>query len=831
MKRLVAVFCLLAIIIIGCATAQSPDVPDPNVPDPNVPDPGVPETGQASGDQWPKTAQLDGATYTVYQPQLDSWDSFNMEAHAAVSVLQPGSQTPVFGVLKLTAKTKVDRLARTVYFTDTTVQSANFPSAPNWATSYQQAFQALFVKGPFTVALDRVEAAVAVLNAQNQAKSVPVENPVPLFVFSTTPAVLVTIDGDPAWRLVAGTSYERVLNTRPLLLRNGSGTIYFHLFDGFLKAPGLAGPWTTATPVPPGIVKAAADLGKSGAVDLMEGPPDEKTSKKPSLAPNAPGVIVVTKPTELIVTDGAPDWVSLDGTGSLLYLKNTDANVFTDINTQQAYVLVSGRWFTSKDLNGPWTYIAAKDLPVAFAQIPDDSPKENVKASIPGTVQSKEAIIATQIPQTAQVDRSEAMFTPQLPGTPDIKPIEDTQLQYVVNSSVPLIQVPSGAWFALQKAVWFTAPTLQGPWSVATVVPAEIYSIPSSSPIYYATYVKIYDFTPTTVTVGYLPGYMGSYVASGTVVYGTGYLYTPYIGTAVWYGGPVTYGYAAGLAWTPWTGWGIGFGMGWGFGAAWGAVGWGWGAAPYWGAYAGAAWGAAGAYGAWGPGSWAASSGNVYHQWGNTTAVTRSSAGYNAWTGNAWSGQVGHSYNSQTGRISAGQRGTVGNVYTGNYASGTRGSTYNPTTGVSASGARGTVGNVYTGQSTNVARANVEGPRGNDVRAATVGNDHYADVNGNVYKNTGSGWEQHNSGGGWSSASSENARSMESQQLARNTGEQRSSASSWGGGDRSFGSGFRNSGSEPERSFGESGRGGGFERGGGGFRGGGGGFRGGGRRR
>src|SRR5262245_54613831 len=81
------------------------------------------------GDPWPKRAQLGGATYTIYQPQIDSWDSFNMAAHAAVSVLPPGSQTPMFGVLRLTAKTKVDRLARTVYFTDTTVQSAMFPAS------------------------------------------------------------------------------------------------------------------------------------------------------------------------------------------------------------------------------------------------------------------------------------------------------------------------------------------------------------------------------------------------------------------------------------------------------------------------------------------------------------------------------------------------------------------------------------------------------------------------------------------------------------------------------------------------------------------------------
>ena len=142
------------------------------------------------------------------------------------------------------------------------------------------------------------------------------QNPVPQFVFSTTPAVLVTIDGDPAWRRVAGTPYQRILNTRPLVLRDGTGTIYFHLFDGFLKAPGLAGPWTLAGTVPAGLAKVAADLGASGAVDLMEGPADEKTGKKPSLASGAPGVIVVTKPTELIVTDGEPDLETLRGHGS-----------------------------------------------------------------------------------------------------------------------------------------------------------------------------------------------------------------------------------------------------------------------------------------------------------------------------------------------------------------------------------------------------------------------------------------------------------------------------------------------------------------------------------
>ena len=109
-------------------------------------------------------------------------------------------------------------------------------------TTYLRTFQMLFVGGPFTVSLDRMEAALAILGAQGNAKSVAVQNPVPQFVFSTTPAVLVTVDGEPAWRRVTGAPFERILNTRPLVLRDGTGTVYFHLFDGFLKAPGLAGP-------------------------------------------------------------------------------------------------------------------------------------------------------------------------------------------------------------------------------------------------------------------------------------------------------------------------------------------------------------------------------------------------------------------------------------------------------------------------------------------------------------------------------------------------------------------------------------------------------------
>ena len=39
--------------------------------------------------------------------------------------------------------------------------------------------------------------------------------------------------------------------------------------------------------------------------------------------------------------------------------------------------------------------------------------------------------------------------------------------------------------------------------------------IPSSSRLYYVTFVRVYDSTPDVVYVGYTPGYYGTHVAPG----------------------------------------------------------------------------------------------------------------------------------------------------------------------------------------------------------------------------------------------------------------------------------------------------------------------------
>ena len=160
-------------------------------------------------------------------------------------------------------------------------------------------------------------------------------------------------------------------------------------------------------------------------------------------------------------------------------------------------------------------------------------------------------MIANSIPQTAEVNREEAKFEPKYDGEPRFDDVPDTSLQYAVNTPMPVVRVDATSYYAVQSGVWFTGGSPFGPWLVATSVPAVIYSIPTASPIHYVTYVRVYRYSPTTVWVGYTPGYMGTcYAPWGTVVYGTGWHYRPWIGTT-WYGAPMTWGFGVGIELEP----------------------------------------------------------------------------------------------------------------------------------------------------------------------------------------------------------------------------------------------------------------------------------------
>lgn len=81
----------------------------------------------------------------------------------------------------------------------------------------------------------------------------------------------------------------------------------------------------------------------------------------------APEVFYSNKPAELIAVNGSPKFIKIEGT-KLMYIDNTENDVFASEGDGQYYVLLSGRWFKSAALTGPWSY-AGNSLPADFAKI------------------------------------------------------------------------------------------------------------------------------------------------------------------------------------------------------------------------------------------------------------------------------------------------------------------------------------------------------------------------------------------------------------------------------------------------------------------------------
>ena len=698
--------------------------------------------------QWPRSFSApDGARVELYQPQIDTWTADRLTGRMAVAV-GPAKGNPTYGVAEFSARADVNKPAGLVRLSDIRIERVQVPTAPQEAARLRSELEARIPPKGVVTPLDGLQLSYALSQNNPATKPVPVNNTPPRIIYRTVPAILVLVDGPPAWTALPGTpGWRRVVNTRALILGDNAGRLYLQAAGHWYDAGDINGPWRTVAQPSPALL-AAADAARRGPAADPLMPHDGKAPHR------APDVEVSTVPAELLITIGQAELRPVPGT-SLLSVTNADHAVFMNPGDNRYYLLVSGRWFRGPRLEGPWSYVPGKDLPRDFARIPARDPQGGVLVSVPGTPQAREAVIASTIPQTATVSRSAARLQVEYAGgAPVLRPIEGTTLHYAANSQVPVIQA-EGRYYALSHAVWFVSDSPTGPWRVADHVPAAIYAIPATSPLHYATYVQVYGSTPQSVLFGYSPGYMGVVVApDGTVVYGTGYSYPPTIVQNTWVGYPPSYGYNA--AFDSATGFAFGFAA---------AEAWG-GAAPYWGPYYGAPY--------WGGVD--VNKVDVYGAWGGSGTVTHA-VGWNGWTGTEWQGAHAEGYNPQTGAAFEGTRGAAYNEYTGNAAAGRRGAYTDPVTGASGAGRAGAVENddgqwaagrqnvrtnADTGRTTYSA-AGATGTAGQgadsvDRRGATYNRNTgsgmawnngnvYADHNGNVYEHNDNGWQQHTSSG------------------------------------------------------------------------------------
>jgi len=509
---------------------------------------GLARPTAAQETDWPRQIDTSRGTVVMYQPQPDALTDNVLEGRAAISVTLQGETEPVFGAIFLKARLETDREQRIATIADIEIVQTRFPNQSDEdVAALTRLLEDEIPKWDMPISLDALVTTLDLV-AERREAAANLKNDAPDIIFSPEPTVLIALDGDPRLQKEEGTSLMRVINTPFTVLLDTTSKTYYLNADAntWYQATEITGDWQISTNVPKDV---AARAPEPEEVDPEEVDPNEETGEPGP----APKVIVATQPTELISSTGDPEYSPIDGT-ELLYMSNTDSDVLMNLNGLGIFVLLSGRWYTSDSMDGPWTWIAGEDLPADFAKIPEENNMGTVLYAVPGTDLANEAVLDAQIPQTAVVNRKTATLEVEYDGEPKFEPIEGTNLTYVINSPTPVIKYES-AYFAVDEGVWFVAGDPRGKWQAATEVPDEIYTIPPESPMYFVTFVKIYNHTDDEVNVGYTSGYTGTYVYNTTVVYGTGWYYPGWYGH-YYYPRPATWGFH--VRYNPWTGWSFG---------------------------------------------------------------------------------------------------------------------------------------------------------------------------------------------------------------------------------------------------------------------------------
>jgi hypothetical protein len=174
-----------------------------------------------------------------------------------------------------------------------------------------------------------------------------------------------------------------------------------------------------------------------------------------------------------------------------------------------------------------------------------------VLASVPGTEEARAAVIEAAIPRRASISKDAgAELEVYYAGDPQWVDIEGTELKRAVNTPYQIIAF-NGYYYLCHNAVWYFAIAADGPWSVATNIPVEIYGIPATDPAHNVTYVYVEDDDDDEYAhYHYTSGYTGTFALSMAIVWGTGWYYDPWYYYSPWgypayWHYPHSYGYGA----------------------------------------------------------------------------------------------------------------------------------------------------------------------------------------------------------------------------------------------------------------------------------------------
>jgi hypothetical protein len=471
-----------------------------------------PVHAQEEDEDWPRLVTFEnGVRLTLHQPQVEAWRDFkSLEARLAATLELPDREA--LGTVRLRMQTQVDIPRQMAMVSAPEVIEVSFPALDDAQLTRAKEW----VRRGTAVGAGEMQLADLIAAAQPgeaEVREVVVLNTPPNLLISRQPAILVMFDGAPVFEPIEGTDLELAMNSPSLLFRHRKTNWHYMLgWDAWLKTRDLEkGRWVAAGQLPSAFLK------------LPDGPlwlalrkliPGRKLE-----AHDVPKVYVATEPTELIVTFGEATFQPVPDT-SLTYVDNTESDVFLNAKDGMYYTLLSGRWFRTRGQGA--LEFCTDSLPDDFGKIPPEHPAGRVLASVPGTDEAADALSGHRLPHEATVKRGSIPLKVSYLGAPRFEAIRGTAVEAATNTDFDVFKA-DGKFYCCSDGLWFLAASAQGPYALCDSVPDAIYAIPPEHAAFNDTFVKVASATTDAITYSYTPGYLGSYVSGGIVVWGTGH--------------------------------------------------------------------------------------------------------------------------------------------------------------------------------------------------------------------------------------------------------------------------------------------------------------------
>ena len=343
---------------------------------------------------WPREYALtDGNHLMLYQPQIERWsEEGQLRATAVVEYGSGSGENAVLGTIIFDAVARTDLISNLVEVSEISLLEGAFADYSfKEAKVFVARLSSVFPKRIVT-SIDQVVTGIRRAgNVTAQGEEIDPKQ----IVFAESPGLLVHLDGDPKWEAIEDGEVEQLANASFNLLRlSRRQTIYLFAGHLCLEAASLEGPWTAVTKVPKALRRLArSDESWRAVEDWIEGwgEPRKET----------PRVVVVQEPTEMVVLQGAPVTEPVEDT-ALLWVTNTDEDLFVDPATERRYLLAGGIWYRSDSWSGPWKP-TTEPLPGDFAEIPKDHPKASVRGYVPGTAEHLETAVRNRLEQQANL--------------------------------------------------------------------------------------------------------------------------------------------------------------------------------------------------------------------------------------------------------------------------------------------------------------------------------------------------------------------------------------------------------------------------------------------